>query len=564
MRSARLGATAFLALVIGSCSRGGAASHEASLIYRVERGDLLITVRERGEIRAARDTRISSELEGRATLIELIEEGTVLKGGEVLAKLDVSALLERRALQAIAVAKAQAALDQARKAVEIVEKELKAATRTAETRLEIARLRLQKFIGQRREMSDEPAVAAEAGAAASAGDAAGAATNARMITALRELAADDPNAASGLADRLVARILSILGDEENLNLEMGDMAIEVLQQIDAIGLARSDLKLAERNNVYSEQLFEKGFYTQNELEQDRIDLRRRLAAQAIAWNSLLLLVNYTLPETLLTLNLEAENAELNLESVLAANEARRVREAAELTSIEAEFGLATEQLANWDRQIERGVLRAPGPGLVVYGRMDWDEPVYEGMEVRERQEIIILPDISSMVADIKVPESQIGRLAVGQRATLQMDAFPSRLLTGVVTAVASLPDPAPRSQVAKVYVASVLIDGGNEGATLRPGMSSTVTIEIGTVANVLIAPITALERTGDDHFVWLETSAGPAAARVQVGASNLTHVEIMDGLAAGDRIHLVRPPGARLPESAQQGAAPDEPSAEQP
>lgn len=552
MRSIRLRLLAVLALATGACGGDPAASADAALIRPVTRGDLLITVRERGEIRAARDTRIISELEGRATLIELIKEGTILTGGEVLAKLDVSAIEERRAQQAIAVAKAQAALEQARKAVEIVEKELKAAERTAETRLAIARLRLQKFIGQARQTAGTHTASAE--------ESDGAGTNARMLEALRQLAADDPDVGRGLGDRLAARVSAILGGQANLDLEMGDMAVQVLQQIDAIGLARSDLKLAERTASFSQQLFDKGFYTLNELEQDQIDLQRRQAAHAVAWNSLLLLVNYTLPETLLTLELEAENSQLNLESVRAAGEARRVREDAELASIEAEFALATEQLANWELQLQRGVLIAPGPGLVVYGRMDWDEPVYEGMEVRERQEIIILPDITSMVADIKVPESQIGRLAVGQRATLQLDAFPSRLMTGVVTDVASLPDPAPRSQVAKVYVASVLIDGANEGGALRPGMSGAVTIEVGTVSGVLLAPITALERQGDEHFVWLETAGGPVPAPVQLGASNLTHVEVLEGLAEGDRIHLVRPPGVRLPDAAAGDAPPEEAS----
>lgn len=524
-----------------SCAESSAAPASDALIATVTRGDLQITVRERGELRAARDAKVISELEGRATLIELIDEGTVVAAGDVVGKLDVSPIVEKRAQQAIAVVRAEAALEQARKQVEIADKELRAAERTAETRLEVARLRLQKFLGQDRAPS-----AAAAGDVAGAD--AGAATNRRMLNALREVLAGDDSASAGAGPALEASILRLLGSAGGLDLEMGDMAIQVLQQLDAISLTRSDLKLAERTHHFGDLLEKEGFYTEYELAQDRIDLERRRAASTVAWNNLLLLVNYSLPETLLTLRLEVENAELNVASVRAAGDARRVREDAELRSIESEYALAAEQLANWDRQIENGVLRAPGPGLVVYGRWDWDEPVFEGMEVRERQEIVILPDVTTMVADIKVPESQIGKLAVGQRAVLQMDAFPSRLFNGTVTYVASLPDPAPRSQVVKVYVATIAIDGRNEGGALRPGMSCAVTVEVGTVPDVLHVPISALERQGDEHFVWKATPAGPQAARVRLGANNLTHVEIRDGLAAGERIHLVRPPGARLPD----------------
>jgi multidrug efflux pump subunit AcrA (membrane-fusion protein) len=223
------------------------------------------------------------------------------------------------------------------------------------------------------------------------------------------------------------------------------------------------------------------------------------------------------------------------------------------------------QLKAWDDQIAKGLLRAPGPGLVVYGRYDWDEPVYEGMDVRERQEIILLPDITAMVADIRVPESQIGKLAVGQRASLRVDAFPGRTFTGTVTTVSSLPEPSPRSQVQKNYITTVAIDGRNEGGAIRPGMNATVTIAVGTIADVLNVPLPALERQGDAHFVWKVLPAGPKPVAVEIGANNLTHVEILAGLEEGERIYLVRPPGMELPrdERAQPPAEPlQEPSSE--
>jgi RND family efflux transporter MFP subunit len=261
-----------------------------------------------------------------------------------------------------------------------------------------------------------------------------------------------------------------------------------------------------------------------------------------------------LPETLIGLELEIENAELALESVRATNEARRVREAAELRSIEAEHGLAKEQLENWDRQIENGVLKAPAPGLVVYARMDWDEPVYEGMEVRERQEIILLPDVSSMLVELRVPEAQIGRLAAGQPATVQVDALAGRRFAGRVTHVSTLPDPQPGNQQLKVYEAHVSIDGENAEGALRPGMNATVTVDVGTIEDALHVPLPALERRGDVHFVWKMLPEGPVAVPVELGGNNLTHVQVLAGLAEGDRICLVRPPGSELP--AEDGAPP--------
>ena len=556
MRAPFPGTILACALAVCGCERTGGEGLDASLIHTVGRGDLSITVRERGEVKSASDTRITSTLEGRATLIYLIREGTMVAAGDKVAELDVSAIVEKRAQQAIAVAKAEAALEQARKAAEIVEKELKAAERTAETRLEIARLRLEKFLGQRRSAASANAALVAGTAASPSGPDSGASsgTNEKMVTRLEELLAEDARLPGGgeAGARLRARLLQILGPPESLAFEMGEMASQILQQIDVISLARGDLSLAEQTLHHSRKLSERGFITSNELERDEIAYKRELSTQLVAWNDLLLLINYTLPETLLTLRLEVENSELNLESVLAASGARRVREDAELRSVEAEFLLAREQLETWERQIDAGILRAPTPGLVVYGRMDWDEPVYEGMEVRERQEVILLPDISQMVVDIRVPESQVGKLAEGQRASVQVDAFPNRPFSGRVTRVATLPEPGPRSQVVKVYTATIAIDGGNGGGTLRPGMNGTVTIEVGTLRDVLNVPMTALERKGDEHYVWKLTPQGPTVAWVSLGANNLTHVEIASGLAEGDAVYLVRPPNSLPPGAGQE------------
>src|SRR5262245_267844 len=118
MPPVRASALLVLPLWLGACGGDEAALHPA-LVHAVTRGDLVITVRERAEIRAARDTRVSSELEGRATLIYLVPEGTLVAKDDKVAELDVSSIEEKRAQQAIAVAKAEAALEQAKKTVEI-------------------------------------------------------------------------------------------------------------------------------------------------------------------------------------------------------------------------------------------------------------------------------------------------------------------------------------------------------------------------------------------------------------------------------------------------------------
>ena len=98
-----------LPTLLYSCGEQGSAL-DASLVHTVQRGNLEIVVREQGEVQAANDTQVGSTLEGRAMLIYLIDEGSVVQAGEKLAELDVSEIEEKRAGQAIQVANVEAAL----------------------------------------------------------------------------------------------------------------------------------------------------------------------------------------------------------------------------------------------------------------------------------------------------------------------------------------------------------------------------------------------------------------------------------------------------------------------
>jgi hypothetical protein len=116
-------------------------------------------------------------------------------------------------------------------------------------------------------------------------------TNEEMLTRLREVVAGEPQGSAARLERLPERVIQILATEEHRAREMGEMANQILQQIDQIRLARADLELAAQTLHYSRRLEEKGFITSNELQRDEINHERQLAARTLAWNDLFLVVN---------------------------------------------------------------------------------------------------------------------------------------------------------------------------------------------------------------------------------------------------------------------------------
>ena len=540
---------ALLALTASACSEATSPLEDSPDLYLVKRGDLRISVREQAEVQAKVQTSVKSELEGRQnTLIYLIPEGTVVEQGEKLAELDVSEIEEKRANQGISVAKVGAALEQARKSFEIMDKELEAEKSTAESKLTIASMELEKFRGKIIENPPMDGVPAEEG------------TNREMLRKLQEMLSAETlgdEAGSATAEvkysSLPNTVRELLDGDENLNRDMGQMANQILEQIDKIRLARADLVLKEDTLHHSESLEAQSFITTNELQKDKLTYDSQLSKVTLAWNEIDLLINYTLRQQKIQLEQDLLNAELGLQSVMAGSEARRVKERADLESNELEFALATERLQNWDTQIANAVMLAPNPGLVVYakqGRGMTQQPVEEGMEVRKRQTLIVLPDVTNMVAELKIHEADIDKVAATQDATIEVDAYPERIFRGKVDRVSALPDSGSRftNNDLKVYKTTVSFEGNNADRLLKPGMNATVEIMIGVAKDVIAVPSPAVFRVETVHYAWKRTPSGPEAVRVTVGRNNLTHVEIEQGLEEGDTILLAEPAGAETPE----------------
>jgi RND family efflux transporter MFP subunit len=137
-----------LAIILGLGFRlswgEGAIAHDGS-VWQVKRGPMDVRINETGELQAAESIRISPKVKGQATIVELVDEGTLVKKDDVIAKLDASQLEQNEATQAIDLENAQADLLKAGE-----EKNIQALTNDtniSKARLDVvnARLDVEKY-----------------------------------------------------------------------------------------------------------------------------------------------------------------------------------------------------------------------------------------------------------------------------------------------------------------------------------------------------------------------------------------------------------------------------------
>jgi HlyD family secretion protein len=128
----------------------------------VRRGDLRISELARGNLEAKDSARLVNELEGRANIIFLIEEGTRVEAGDVVCELDTSGHQDRLVDQAISVDRAEASFVDAKAQYEIQVIQNVSDDAEAVLSLELAQLDLEAYVADEGEWEGELARAEEA------------------------------------------------------------------------------------------------------------------------------------------------------------------------------------------------------------------------------------------------------------------------------------------------------------------------------------------------------------------------------------------------------------------
>ena len=148
------------------------------------------------------------------------------------------------------------------------------------------------------------------------------------------------------------------------------------------------------------------------------------------------------------------------------------------------------------------------------------------------------PD-SPIMVNVKVREAIVDQIAPGQKAQIEVDAFPGQILSGVVTKIAGLPDPPRLKQPGSVKLYSTLVKVDRSFGNFRPGMTADFEIMISERDHVITSPIKAvLQYDGQDHVAVKKPDGGYDWRVVRLGVASDSLVEIKEGLKPGDKIAI--------------------------
>ncbi|MGO9011626.1 MAG: efflux RND transporter periplasmic adaptor subunit [Bryobacteraceae bacterium] len=312
------------------------------------------------------------------------------------------------------------------------------------------------------------------------------------------------------------------------------------------------------------------------LEHDKADLDRMKAdyerAQELFNDKLLARQDFELKK----FTYEAQKAQIaQSETRIVQARAQREQNAAQVASAERHITQARANLTRFADVLRKFDTFAPLDGVVTNLPVRVGESVVPGIQNSEGSVIMTIADMSIITAEVKVDETDIVSVHIGQTADIAIDAIPSKTFKGHVTEIGdtailrstglAASQSAISDQEAKDFKVVIAMD--NPPAEVRPGLSCTAKITTATRSNALTIPIQALTirqrgdleqpKPGSSSSAQAATKPDPAAEKarkeelqgvfvvnggkaefrkVDTGITGATDIEVLSGLKQGDQI----------------------------
>ena len=324
----------------------------------------------------------------------------------------------------------------------------------------------------------------------------------------------------------------------------------------AIAAAKTDISSYIAAEKTAEATVE---HSKADLEQKRLDYQRYTALYA---------------EKLVSkADFDAKKAAYDTDvATLDQSNAALVQAKAQTESARGHLGTQVATLRFNEDALNKTVSIAPFDGLVTNLPVREGETVVVGIQNAEGSTLMTLADMSIITAEVKVDETDIVNVALGQEADVTVDALPGKVFKGHVTEVGdqallrstgvATSQSTSGTEEAKDFKVVVTVDGPSDD--LKPGLSATAKITTASKANALSIPIQALTlrppmETGKDGKPHMQNaSTAPAdAPKVQgvfvmrpdkdrklrayfvpitTGITGATNIEVTNGLKEGDEI----------------------------
>lgn len=272
-----------------------------------------------------------------------------------------------------------------------------------------------------------------------------------------------------------------------------------------------------------------------------------------------------------------QNAWTTADAGLVQAQTRLAQAKAQKDSADGHIAQARATLTHYTDLLQKTTYPAPFDGIITNLPVREGETVVIGIQNAQGSTLMTLADMSVITAEVKVDETDIVNVRLGQPAEITIDAIPKKIFHGTVSQIGdnaivrssgvSTSQQATASEEAKDF--KVVVTLSDAPQDLRPGLSTTAKITTATRSNALSIPIQALTMRSKTQMEQQNSSPGSVHAAapqpkeaalksskkdddlqgvfvirnhkaefvpITTGITGTTDIEVLNGLKEGDEV----------------------------
>jgi HlyD family secretion protein len=246
---------------------------------------------------------------------------------------------------------------------------------------------------------------------------------------------------------------------------------------------------------------------------------------------------YEPPATIRAAEIALDKAKRTLTQKIKSYSLYVAQSTADLNHQKMHLSRETRLVSDLQDFLSKFTITAPASGMVIYKKDRNGNKRKAGSTINPFDRVIAtLPDLSSMLSKVYVNEIEISKVKTGQKTIINVDAFPEKKYTGLVSTIANIGEQLPNSD-SKMFEVQIKLEGSDP--TLRPSMTTGNKIIINTYNDAVFIPAECVQAGPDSiPFVYGKNKTKDI---VLLGESNEKNIIVEKGLTPGEVIYLVSP-----------------------
>ena len=262
----------------------------------------------------------------------------------------------------------------------------------------------------------------------------------------------------------------------------------------------------------------------------------------------------------ITSRVDADKARLALADAQAKLQQAQVKADSDHVANQSNFTAQEQKIEKLQGDLDRAQrglqqleVRAPVDGVVDIlpnyrnsSMMGTPPPFRAGDSAWPGAAILRLPDLSSVHFEAMLDESDRGRVALDQHATIRVDAIPDHAYQASVSEVSMVARVDYSSGYPPVKRFDLRLSIADVDARLRSGMSAAARVEVGHLADALLVPAQAVFVVDGQPLVYRFDRGAFTPVHIAVVKRDADQAAIRGPVNAGDRVALAKPPEGTL------------------